>query len=76
MIPGSYTDLNIGKTVYIIADPKTGRAIDSISKVPVEFYIDNSGDTLYQTGQVVNYTIMKADGKWMLDENQGKTGWR
>lgn len=72
VIPGSYTDLNSGKTVYIISDPQTGWAIDSISRVPVEFYIDNSGDTLFQSGLVVNNAIMKADGKWMLDETKIK----
>lgn len=72
VIPGSYTDLNSGKTVYIVADPQTGWAIDSISKVPVEFYIDNSGDTLFRTGVVVNHAIMKSDGKWTLDETKIK----
>ena len=72
VVPGSYKDLRTGETVYIIADPTTGWAMDSISKVPVEFYIDNSGDTLFQTGLVVNNAIMKADGKWMLDETKIK----
>jgi RNase P/RNase MRP subunit p29 len=73
VVPGSYKDLTTGKTVYIIADPQTGWAVDSISKVPVEFYIDNtSGDTLFQTGLVVNHAIMKADGKWTLDETKIK----
>lgn len=73
VVPGSYKDLTTGKTVYIIADPQTGWAIDSISRVPVEFYIDNnSGDTLFQTGLVVNNAIMKADGKWTLDETKIK----
>ncbi len=72
VVPGSYTDLNTGKTVYIVADPTTGWAVDSISKVPVEFYIDNSGDTLFQTGVVVNNAIMKTDGKWTLDETKIK----
>jgi len=72
VVPGSYTDLNSGKTVYIIADPTTGWAVDSITKVPVEFYMNTSGDTLFQTGAVVNYAIMKSDGKWMLDETKIK----
>ncbi len=72
VVPGKYTDLNTGKTVYIISDPQTGWAVDSISRVPVEFYIDNSGDTLFQTGLVVNNAIMRADGKWMLDETKIK----
>ena len=72
VVPGTYKDLTTGKTVYIVADPETGWAVDSISKVPVEFYIDNAGDTLFQTGLVVNQAIMKADGKWMLDETKIK----
>ncbi|MDP1795813.1 MAG: hypothetical protein Q8K53_00720, partial [Daejeonella sp.] len=47
-------------------------AIDSIKKVPVEFYLNNAGDTLFQNGLVVNHAIMKADGKWMLDETKIK----
>lgn len=72
VVPGTYKDLTTGKTIYIVADPATGWAVDSISKVPVEFYIDNAGDTLFQTGLVVNHAIMKADGKWMLDETKIK----
>ncbi|SKB83978.1 hypothetical protein [Daejeonella lutea] len=72
VVPGSYTNLSTGKTVYIVADPTTGWAVDSITKVPVEFYIDNSGDTLFQTGVVVNNAIMKSDGKWTLDETKIK----
>lgn len=72
VVPGDYTDLNTGKTVYIISDPTTGWAVDSITKVPVEFYTNASGDTLFQTGAVVNYAIMKTDGKWMLDETKIK----
>lgn len=68
VVPGSYTDLNTGKTVYVIADPETGWAVDSISKVPVEFYINTTGDTLFQTGVVVNNALVKTDGKWTLDE--------
>ncbi|MEJ7780448.1 MAG: hypothetical protein WKF68_12760 [Daejeonella sp.] len=72
VIPGSYTNLNTGKTVYIVSDPQTGWAIDSITRVPVEFYTNNSGDTLFQTGLVVNQAIMQSDGKWMLDETKIK----
>ncbi|WP_276349265.1 hypothetical protein [Daejeonella sp. JGW-45] len=72
VVPGSYTDLNSGKTVYVIADAETGWAVDSITKVPVEFYIDRSGDTLFKTGLVVNDVIVKTDGKWMLDETKIK----
>ena len=72
VVPGNYTNLNTGKTVYIIMDPQTGWAIDSIERVPVEFYTNNAGDTLFQTGLVVNNAIMKADGKWMLDETKIK----
>ena len=72
VVPGNYTNLNTGKTVYIIMDPQTGWAIDSIERVPVEFYTNNAGDTLFQTGLIVNNAIMKADGKWMLDETKIK----
>jgi hypothetical protein len=72
VVPGSYTELNTGKTVYVVADPETGWAIDSISRVPVEFYIDRSGDTLFQSGLVVNNALMKTDGKWTLDEAKVK----
>ena len=72
VVPGTYRDLSTGKTVYIIADPQTGWAVDSISKVPVEFYIDNAGDTLFQTGLVVNHAIINTDGKWTLDETKIK----
>lgn len=72
VVPGSYTNLSTGKSVYIVADPATGWAIDSITKAPVEFYIDNTGDTLFQTGVVVNNAIMKSDGKWILDETKIK----
>lgn len=72
VVPGTYRDLTTGKTVYIIADPQTGWAVDSITKVPVEFYVNDSNDTLFQTGLVVNQAIMKADGKWMLDETKIK----
>ena len=70
VVPGNYTNLNTGKTVYIIMDPQTGWAIDSIERVPVEFYTNNTGDTLFQTGLVVNNAIMRADDKWMLDETK------
>ncbi|MEJ7692019.1 hypothetical protein [Daejeonella sp.] len=72
VVPGSYRNLSTGKTVYIIADPTTGWAVDSITKVPVEFYIDTTGDTIFQTGVVVNNAIMKSDGKWILDETKIK----
>ena len=72
VIPGSYTNLNTGKIVYIISDPQTGWAIDSITRVPIEFYTNVSGDTLFQTGLVVNQAVMKSEGKWMLDETKIK----
>lgn len=72
VVPGTYTDLSSGKPVYIVSDPETGWAMDSISKVPVEFYIDRTGDTLFRTGLVVNNAIMKSNGKWILDETKIK----
>lgn len=74
VVPGEYTDLSTGKTVYIVADPETGYAVDSITRVPVEFYIDRSGDTLDRTGFVVNNAIMQTEGKWTLDETKIKRG--
>ncbi len=68
VIPGTYTDLNTGREVHIVRDPQTGWAMDSISRVPVEFYIDRSGDTLYRTGMVVNYAIVRDNNKWKFDE--------
>lgn len=72
VVPGSYTNLSTGKTVYIIMDPQTGLAIDSIERVPVEFYTNNAGDTLFQTGLVVNHALVQTNGKWMLDETKVK----
>ena len=72
VVPGSYTNLNTGKIVYIVSDPQTGWAIDSITRVPIEFYTNDSGDTLFQTGLVVNQAVMQSDGKWMLDETKIK----
>ena len=43
VVPGNYTNLSTGKTVYIILDPQTGWAIDSIERVPVEFYTTMRG---------------------------------
>ncbi|MXV16124.1 hypothetical protein [Hufsiella ginkgonis] len=70
---GSYTDLNTGKQVYIVKDPETGYAMDSIARIPVELYIDNSGDTIYKTGVVVNNAVVRSDaGTWILDESKVK----
>lgn len=74
VVPGEYTDLSTGKTVYIVSDPETGWAVDSITRVPVEFYIDRTGDTLDRTGLVVNNAIMQSEGKWTIDETKVKRG--
>lgn len=67
VVPGSYVDLATGKTVYIITDPETGYAMDSIARVPVEFYINPStNDTLYMTGEVVNHSLVNTNGAWTL----------
>lgn len=67
VVPGSYVDLATGKTVYIITDPETGYAMDSIAKVPIEFYINPStNDTLYMTGEVVNHSLVNTGGTWTL----------
>ncbi|HCN85244.1 MAG TPA: hypothetical protein DIT07_16740 [Sphingobacteriaceae bacterium] len=67
VVPGSYVDLATGKTVYIITDPETGYAMDSIAKVPIEFYVNPStNDTLYMTGEVVNHSLVNTNGTWSL----------
>jgi len=71
--PGTYVDLNTGKEVYIIRDESTGYATDSITKVPVEFYVNTStNDTLFRTGLVVNNLLVEEEGKWKLDETKVK----
>ena len=74
VVPGSYVNLNTGKTVYIIRDEKTGYAIDSVAQVPVDFYINTTThDTLYRTGFVVNNAIVKTEGgTYQLDETKLK----
>jgi hypothetical protein len=69
--PGSYVNLKTGKKVYIIRDPQTGYAMDSIARVPVEFYFDPSThDTIYETGAVVNNSLIKtSSGDWSLSED-------
>lgn len=67
VVPGSYVDLATGKTVYIITDPETGYAMDSIARVPIEFYINPStSDTLYMTGEIVNHNLVNTNGTWSL----------
>jgi hypothetical protein len=73
VVPGTYVDLNTGKKIYIVKDESTGYAIDSIEKVPVDFYINSStNDTLYRTGMVVNNMLVEEDGKWKLDDTKVK----
>lgn len=70
VVPGKYIDLNTGKTVYIIRDSETGYAMDSITKIPVEFYVNTStNDTLFETGAVVNNSLINTNGKWSLSED-------
>ncbi|TKB98933.1 hypothetical protein [Pedobacter cryophilus] len=66
---GKYVNLADGQTVYIIADPTTGVAIDSVTKATIEFYYDPiTLDTIYQNGYVVNSMLIKEkDGKYKLD---------
>jgi hypothetical protein len=67
VVPGSYVDLATGKTVYIISDPETGYAMDSIARVPIEFYINPStSDTIYMTGEIVNNSLVNNNGTWSL----------
>ncbi|MDF3078347.1 MAG: hypothetical protein K0S09_2236 [Sphingobacteriaceae bacterium] len=73
VVPGSYRDLKTGKKIYVVRDPQTGYAYDSIARVPVDFYINDANDTLYRTGQVVNNAIIKSnDGTWKLDDTKVK----
>jgi hypothetical protein len=73
VIPGLYTDLITGRRVYIIRDPETGYAYDSVGRAPVEFYVNNDHDTLYRTGEIVNNAIIKSDdGTWKIDQTKIK----
>lgn len=67
---GEYVNLSSGQKVYIIADPATGIAVDSITQIPVEFYYDPiTLDTIYQNGLVVNRMLInQGDGKYKLDD--------
>jgi hypothetical protein len=67
---GNYVDLSTGREVYVVPDPETGYAMDSISRTPIEFYINTqNNDTIYKTGAVVNSSIVRTDGKWSLTED-------
>ncbi len=64
-----YEDLATGEKIYIIKEPQTGMAIDSVSQKPVMFYVDlDTKDTINgTTGDVVNNKIVKdAEGKYEM----------
>jgi len=67
---GEYVNLSTGEKVYVIPDPITGVAIDSITQIPIEFYYDPiTLDTLYQNGLPVNNMLVSlGDGKYKLDD--------
>ena len=68
-----FENLETGKKVFIIKDPETGYAMDSIENKPVKFYVDlTTKDTIYgETGVVVNNSIIKtAEGTYVLDESK------
>jgi hypothetical protein len=67
---GSYVNLNTGENVYVIPDPITGVAIDSITQIPIEFYYNPiTLDTIYQNGLTVNHMLINlGDGKYKLDD--------
>ncbi len=67
---GEYVNLSTGQKVYVIADPMTGVAIDSITQIPIEFYYNPiTLDTIYQNGlRVNNMLINLGDGKYKLDD--------
>jgi hypothetical protein len=69
--PGNYVDLKTGKKIYVVRDPQTGYAIDSIARTPIEFYFDpTTHDTIYQTGMIVNHQLIKSpQGTWSLSED-------
>lgn len=65
--PGTYVDLNTGKSIEVIADPETGYAINAETKKPVYLYV-NKTDTIFTTGQRVNNMIIPLeDGKYEVD---------
>jgi len=71
--PGTYADLNTGKSVDVIADPVTGYAIDSKTNKPVYLYVNNKQDTIFTTGLVVNKKLIRrTDGKYEVDETKVK----
>lgn len=72
--PGSYVNLSTGEEVYVIPDPVTGIAIDSVTQLPVQFYYNpTTMDTLYQTGLRVNSMLIKeGEGKYRLDDTKIK----
>ncbi|MBU0697449.1 MAG: hypothetical protein KKE39_13140 [Bacteroidetes bacterium] len=67
---GSYVNLSTGKKVYVIPDPITGVAIDSITQIPIEFYYNPiTLDTIYQNGLTVNHMLINlGNGKYKLDD--------
>lgn len=72
--PGNYVNLSTGEEVYVIPDPVTGVAIDSVTQLPVQFYYNpTTMDTLYQTGLRVNSMLIKeGKGKYRLDDTKIK----
>ena len=68
-----FENLETGEKVFIIKDPETGFAMDSIENKPVKFYVDlTTKDTIYgETGIVVNNSLIKtAEGTYILDEDE------
>jgi hypothetical protein len=67
VVPGTYVDLNTGRTINVIADPTTGYAYNADTKKPVYLYVSET-DTIFTTGQKVNHMIIPtADGKYEVD---------
>jgi hypothetical protein len=65
--PGTYVDLNTGKSIQVIVDPQTGYAINAETKKPVYLYVSQS-DTIFTTGQRVNNMIIPLEnGKYEVD---------
>ncbi|MBC7653881.1 MAG: hypothetical protein H7098_05330 [Oligoflexus sp.] len=73
---GKYENLKSGEKVTITKDPTTGYAIDSITKEPVDFYVNlETKDTIYgKTGIVVNNALIKTpEGSYMVDNAKIKS---
>lgn len=71
VVAGEYVNLETGEEVYVIPDKESGRAIDSVSRQPIRFYVNtHTGDTLFRTGVVVNNQLVNSNGTWDFDPDK------